>query len=156
MRLFLEDPAATEALAKRLLRYLPADTAGWTILLDGELGAGKSTFARALIRSMGHEGPVPSPTYTLVEPYRLPDRLVYHIDLYRISGDEDLRYLGWSEFDDGLRVVEWPERVPGLMQQADLKISLAYDGDGRSVTAEGISERGEKLAREWVLAGEIA
>ena len=72
MSIFLADEAATIALAERLQAVLPKSLAGLTLLLEGELGAGKSTFARGLIRSMGHAGPVPSPTYTLVEPYRLP------------------------------------------------------------------------------------
>ena len=81
MTLHLVDAEATAALAGRLNEVLPPDTAGWTVLLEGELGAGKSTFARALIKAMGHNGAVPSPTYTLVEPYQLPGRIVYHVDL---------------------------------------------------------------------------
>ena len=96
MRVHLPDAAATDALATRLHAVLPADTAGWTLLLEGELGAGKSTFARALILAMGHDGPVPSPTYTLVEPYQLSGRTIYHVDLYRIADEDELRYLGWS------------------------------------------------------------
>ena len=68
MRQDLPEPESTERFARRVSDALPADTAGWTLLLEGELGSGKSTFARALIRALGHDGPVPSPTYTLVEP----------------------------------------------------------------------------------------
>ncbi|MDH3533294.1 MAG: tRNA (adenosine(37)-N6)-threonylcarbamoyltransferase complex ATPase subunit type 1 TsaE [Gammaproteobacteria bacterium] len=125
---------------------MPADVAGWTILLAGELGAGKSTFARALIRAMGHEGPVPSPTYTLVEPYKLPGRTIYHIDLYRIASEDELRYLGWGELDDGLRLIEWPERVPSLLEQADLCLQFDYQDSGRRVEAAGVSGRGVELA----------
>ena len=96
MKVFLEDAEATAALAERLHSVLPADTAGWTLLLEGELGAGKSTFARALVLAMGHRGAVPSPTYTLIEPYELPGRMVYHVDLYRVANEEELRYLGWG------------------------------------------------------------
>ena len=106
MKFHLSDAEATATLAEQLNTVLPADTAGWVLLLDGELGAGKSTFARALIRAMGHRGAVPSPTYTLIEPYELPGRIVYHVDLYRVSDEEELRFLGWSEIDDGLRIVE--------------------------------------------------
>ena len=80
MTLELPDEAATARLATRLLDVLPHELAGWTILLSGELGAGKSTFARALIRALGHSGAVPSPTYTLVEPYDLPRVYVYHVE----------------------------------------------------------------------------
>jgi tRNA threonylcarbamoyladenosine biosynthesis protein TsaE len=150
MKLHLADAAATEALARKLLAVLPANTAGWTLLLEGELGAGKSTFARALITAMGHMGAVPSPTYTLVEPYQFADRRVYHIDLYRISSEEELRYLGWGELEDGFRLVEWPDRAPGLAAAADLSLSLSYDESGRDAEFKGLTGRGqaveEKLA----------
>ena len=145
MKQNLADEPATIALAERLAAALPADLSGWTILLEGELGAGKSTFARALIRALGHEGAVPSPTYTLVEPYQLPEKPVYHVDLYRVSSEEELRYLGWSELDDGCRLVEWPDRAPGLLDDADLRIQLAYAGAGRDVELLGLSDRGKKL-----------
>jgi tRNA threonylcarbamoyladenosine biosynthesis protein TsaE len=106
MNVFLPDERATEALATRLAAAMPPSTAGLTLLLRGDLGAGKSTFARALIRSLGHAGAVPSPTYTLVEPYDLPGGMVYHVDLYRVSSEDELRYLGWTELDEGFRIVE--------------------------------------------------
>jgi len=145
VNLFLADEAATIEFAGQFLERLPDDLAGWTVLLNGELGAGKSTFARALIKAAGHEGPVPSLTYTLVEPYNLPRGNIYHVDLYRVSGEDELRYLGWNELDDGFRLVEWPDRAPGLASQADLSLTLAYKGDGRELTLEGLSERGRAL-----------
>jgi len=145
MRLYLADEAATIDLGRRFLEKLPPDLAGWTVLLGGELGAGKSTFARALIRAAGHTGPVPSPTYTLVEPYTVSRGSIYHVDLYRISSEDELRYLGWDELDDGFRLVEWPERAPGLEAQADVALTLVYDGDGRSARLTGLSERGARL-----------
>lgn len=148
MTIFLPDEAATIEFARRLLRVLPDDLAGWTVLLQGELGAGKSTFARALIKAAGHEGPVPSPTYTLVEPYRLPRGNIYHIDLYRISDEEELRFLGWNELDDGCRLVEWPDRAPGLLAQADLALTLSFSGDGREGDLEGWSDRGTALVAD--------
>ena len=148
MKCYLDDEGATARLAADLHAVLPVDTAGWTLLLEGDLGAGKSTFARALIRSMGHEGPVPSPTYTLVEPYDLPGRTVYHVDLYRVSDEEELRYLGWTELGDGFRLVEWPDRAPGLAAGADLGLLLAYEGTGREATLEGLSARGRELVAQ--------
>ena len=138
----LPDAAATKLLAASLVAALPAKKQGWIILLQGELGAGKSTLARAMLHDMGHSGAVPSPTYTLVEPYELPGLSVYHIDLYRIAGMEELEYLGWSDLRDGLILLEWPERVPQLSGQADLLIVLEYDGDGRVATLAGLSPRG--------------
>lgn len=149
MTVFLADEAATAAFGRRLLSLLPEELAGWTVLLSGELGAGKSTFARALIKAAGHNGPVPSPTYTLVEPYQLPRGNIYHIDLYRIASEEELRYLGWSELDDGLRLVEWPDRAPGLTATADLALLFAYEGDGRRAELKGLSDRGMALIERF-------
>ncbi len=141
MTVKLADELATATLAARLLDAMPEDLAGWTVLLAGELGAGKSTFARALIRALGHTGPVPSPTYTLVEPYELPAADVYHVDLYRVSSEEELRYLGWNELDRGLRLVEWPDRAPGLSRTADILVELRYDGEGRAAEVSALSDR---------------
>ena len=141
MKRALPDEAATIAFGREVLDALPTDLAGWTLLLSGELGAGKSTFARALIRAAGHEGAVPSPTYTLVEPYKLSRGNVYHVDLYRVSDEEELRYLGWNELDDGCRIVEWPDRAPGLVDRADLSLTFEYRGEGREVRIEALSER---------------
>lgn len=145
MKRYLQDEAATIALGGEMLDLLPENLAGWTILLQGELGAGKSTFARAFIRAAGHTGAVPSPTYTLVEPYALPRGNIYHVDLYRVGDEEELRYLGWNELDDGCRIVEWPDRAPGLLEQADLSITFAYEGDGRSVDVRALSPRAAAL-----------
>ena len=147
MKLHLASEPATVDFAARVFAAMRSDLADWTVLLSGELGAGKSTFARAFIKAAGHNGAVPSPTYTLVEPYIVPGGRIYHVDLYRVSSEDELRFLGWNELDDGCRLVEWPERAPGLVDQADLALSLAYDGDGRSVTAQGLSERGSELLR---------
>ena len=141
----LPDSEATASLATALASALPADAGGWTILLQGELGAGKSTFARAMLRSLGHEGLVPSPTYTLVEPYTLPDFSVYHIDLYRVMAADELEFLGWSDLQDGLKLVEWPERAPRLLKLADIQIELRYEGEGRAADLKGLSERGRKV-----------
>lgn len=145
----LADDAATADFARRLFDKLPPDFSGWTILLRGELGAGKSTFARAVINAAGHSGPVPSPTYTLVEPYQLPRGNIYHIDLYRVSSEEELNYLGWEELDDGLRLVEWPDRAPGLLAQADLELTLTYENTGRRAEFRALSERGEALVKDF-------
>jgi tRNA threonylcarbamoyladenosine biosynthesis protein TsaE len=145
MKCALPDEAATIALGREVLAALPEDLAGWTLLLSGELGAGKSTFARALIRAAGHSGTVPSPTYTLVEPYTVPRGNIYHVDLYRVSDEQELRYLGWNELDDGCRIVEWPDRAPGLTAQADLALEFSYAGEGRAVEVTALSERAQAV-----------
>lgn len=140
----LPEPAATADLAGAIVHALPARPQGWMILLQGELGSGKTTLARAILHEFGHQGTVPSPTYTLVEPYTLPDFTVYHIDLYRIGDAEELEFLGWSDLEDGLRIVEWPERVPDLLVRGDLLIRLEYAGGGRRAELLGLSARGEE------------
>lgn len=147
----LVDAAATEKLGKDLVELLPEDSGGWMILLRGDLGAGKSTLARAMIRALGHHGNVPSPTYTLVEPYRLNSVTVYHVDLYRIAGDSELEFLGWSDIRDGLALIEWPERVNTLIDQGDLLIDLSYRGDGRNAEISGISQRGRETFKAVLL-----
>lgn len=145
MKLRLADEPATVEFAEKVYAAMQHDLADWTVLLSGELGAGKSTFARAFIKAAGHNGVVPSPTYTLIEPYIVPGGRIYHVDLYRVSSEDELHYLGWNELDDGCRLVEWPERAPGLADQADLALDLAYDGDGRILVAKGLNERGNAL-----------
>jgi tRNA threonylcarbamoyladenosine biosynthesis protein TsaE len=149
---FLADEDATGQLARQLAKALPEKPRGWVVLLQGELGSGKSTLARAMLRSMGHAGPVPSPTYTLVEPYEFPNYCVYHIDLYRIADPDELEFLGWSDLADGLRLVEWPERIPGLQAVADVLIQLGYEGSGRVAELTGLSERGARLVKAVSLA----
>ena len=150
-RLLLPELEATEELARRMSRALPADVAGWTILLQGELGSGKSTLARAMLRELGHTGAVPSPTYTLIEPYKLSNCSAYHIDLYRISDPEELDYLGWSDLEDGLRLIEWSERVPGIAAQADVLVELSYDGNGRAAELKAMSDRGADYLADLAL-----
>lgn len=144
-RIELEDEQATIRLGDALATSLPERFAGWMILLEGELGAGKSTLARAILRRLGHRGAVPSPTYTLVEPYSFPQGDIYHVDLYRIAGADELEFLGWSDLREGLMLIEWPERVPGLVAQADVRVTLGYAGAGRFAELAGLSPRGRDL-----------
>ena len=137
----LPDAAATESLGQALAAALAADSHGWLVLLRGELGAGKTTTARAMLEALGHDGVVPSPTYTLVEPYELPAGTIYHVDLYRISDESELEFLGWTDLREGLVLVEWPERAPTLTRDADLEIRLDYDADGRRATVTARSAR---------------
>jgi tRNA threonylcarbamoyladenosine biosynthesis protein TsaE len=145
MNLALPEEAATVAFAARLARALPVPLDGLTLLLEGDLGTGKSTFARALISALGHSGPVPSPTYTLVEPYEVPAGQIYHVDLYRVSDEEELRYLGWNELDSGFRLVEWPDRAPSIAAEADLRLTLEYQEPGRRARLEACSLLGQSI-----------
>ena len=141
----LADEQATDDLCIAIAAALPEDFAGWSILLQGDLGAGKSTLARAMLHALGHHGRVPSPTYTLVEPYQFSRGDVYHIDLYRIASADELEFLGWSDLSSGLKLIEWPERVPFLADEADLRVQLGYAATGRVAELAGLSERGTNL-----------
>jgi tRNA threonylcarbamoyladenosine biosynthesis protein TsaE len=114
------------------------------IFLSGPLAAGKTTFARGYLRALGHGGVVKSPTFTLVEPYRLSGREVNHVDLYRINDPEELDYLGLDEYfgDTAECLVEWPERAGGALPDPDLWVRIAVSGDSRHVTLEAMTEKG--------------
>ena len=101
------------------------------MLLRGDLGAGKTCLARGFMRAAGHRGAVPSPTYTLVEPYDIAGLRVFHIDLYRLGDAGELEYLGWRDMRPGILLIEWPERAPDVERGADLEIQLRNAGAGR-------------------------
>ena len=106
---------------------------GGVVLLHGNLGVGKTTLVRGLLRSLGFEGTVKSPTYTLVEPYHVADRDIYHFDLYRLADPEELEYLGVRDYfrDDALCLIEWPQQADGFLPKADLEVTLKHDGAAR-------------------------
>lgn len=142
----LGDESVTAALGAALARALDED--GACVYLAGEIGAGKSTLARGLLRALGHDGPVPSPTYTLIEPYDIAGRRCLHVDLYRLADPSELEYLGLrDEFDPALLLlIEWPERGAGWLPPADLVLSLADAADGgRLVRLQPFSARGRRL-----------
>jgi len=126
--LWLEDAEATAALGSRLAGALPERA---VVHLHGDLGAGKSTLARALLRALGVTGTIRSPTYTLVEQYPLASGgLALHLDLYRIGDPGELEFLG-LDGEARLWLVEWPERGRGALPPADLLIELAVEDNGR-------------------------
>ena len=147
LRVALPTPSDTDALGAALARALPAQpVVAW---LKGDLGAGKSTLARALLRELGVTGAIRSPTYTLVERYPLALGEAAHLDLYRIAGAGELDFLGLDELRDArLWLVEWPERGAGALPAADLRIRLAIEGAGRSAELQETSEKG----RSWLAA----
>jgi tRNA threonylcarbamoyladenosine biosynthesis protein TsaE len=138
----LPDPGATEALG----HALAADAqAGRVLHLRGDLGAGKTTLVRGLLRGLGHTGRVKSPTYTLVEPYELSSLHFYHFDFYRLKNKEEWEQAGFREYFDGraLCAVEWPERAHGLLAPPDLEIELRFESDRRRARVEARSAAGE-------------
>ncbi|MGV6860008.1 MAG: tRNA (adenosine(37)-N6)-threonylcarbamoyltransferase complex ATPase subunit type 1 TsaE [bacterium] len=117
------------------------------VTLSGDLGAGKTTLARALIQAMGYEGRVKSPTYTLVEPYALPQREVFHFDLYRLADPEELEYLGIDDYfsGDALCLVEWASKGKGGLPPADMDISLVPERGGRRLTITALTATGSEV-----------
>ncbi|HEX7326874.1 MAG TPA: tRNA (adenosine(37)-N6)-threonylcarbamoyltransferase complex ATPase subunit type 1 TsaE [Rhodanobacteraceae bacterium] len=145
--LALPDEAATVALARRLA---PALAQGGVVYLRGELGAGKTTFARALLRALGVGERVKSPTYTLLERYHVDGHPAFHLDLYRIAGAGELEWLGLDELEapDAIVLIEWPERGAGALPRADLEVALEHAGTGRAGYLTRLSAR----AANWLTA----
>ena len=137
------------ALGARVAAALvAADEPGALLLtLHGDLGAGKTTLAGGLLAALGHQGPVRSPTYTLVEPYRLAGRDVAHCDLYRLRDPDELEDLGLRDLmtPRALLLVEWPEKADGRLGAADLAMDLEYFGDARQVRIEAGSPSGVRV-----------
>jgi tRNA threonylcarbamoyladenosine biosynthesis protein TsaE len=152
MELKLADEGATTCAGAALTKGLP-DLSGQSLLLglSGELGSGKTTLARGLLRSLGVEGAIRSPTFTLVEPYETARGMVHHIDLYRIEpGGAGLEGIGFREVRGmpGLVLVEWPERAGAALGRADLAVRFEHLGSGRRISLAAWGESG----RAW-LAG---
>ncbi|TAG05519.1 MAG: tRNA (adenosine(37)-N6)-threonylcarbamoyltransferase complex ATPase subunit type 1 TsaE [Betaproteobacteria bacterium] len=126
---FLPDEAATLSAAADWAKRVRAPL---SVALHGDLGAGKTTFVRGVLRSLGVQGAIKSPTYALVESYDTAIGEVHHMDAYRIEGRADFESRGGLEYFDGpsVRLVEWPEKLDGIVR-FDIHIFLSYDGEGR-------------------------
>ena len=151
----LPDEAATAVLARRLAPWLKV---GDVVALHGDLGAGKTAFARALIRTLvGAEEEVPSPTFTLVQTYDSPIGSIFHFDLYRIESPDELTEIGWDEaLADGLTLVEWPGRAGSLLPAVRIDIELAFGGGpgSRIATLRFPLGKGDAAALQRALQGE--
>ena len=139
----LADEAATLALGAALAQTLEP---GLSIHLRGELGAGKTTLVRGILRALGHPGPVKSPTYTLVELYEVSRLVLHHFDFYRFHEPREWSDAGFRESFNGRNVslIEWPEKAGGLLPPADVEIVLESSGEGRNVSLRPRSVSGQK------------
>jgi tRNA threonylcarbamoyladenosine biosynthesis protein TsaE len=138
----LPDAAATARLGAALAAgVLP----GRVLHLSGELGSGKTTLVRGLLRSLGIQGAVKSPTYAWVEPYRISSLDLYHFDFYRFDKKTEWLSSGLREYfrPDAVCIVEWPERAGSLLSSPDLAIRLTYEDDARQASVEAHSAEGE-------------
>ncbi len=140
-------------MSEEFIRYLPDEQSTVTfggrlspldglIFLHGELGSGKTTLVRGFLRALGYQGVVRSPTYTLVEPYELSSRRIFHLDIYRLSDPIELDYLGIrdEQSGDSTLLVEWPDRACNALGTPSAEIFMEYDGAARKATVRGLSE----------------
>lgn len=145
----LADEQATEALGWAIAGQVRASGEGLTVFLEGNLGMGKTTLSRGLLRGLGHNGSVKSPTYTLVEPYEHLTPAAYHFDLYRLGDPEELEYMGIRDYFLGHDVclIEWAERGQGVLPEPDLIVRLEPHGRGRVAHLNGGSPRGRGVVQ---------
>jgi tRNA threonylcarbamoyl adenosine modification protein YjeE len=140
----LADLAATDALGARIAASLRI---GEAVALEGDLGAGKTTLARAILRALGVTETVPSPTFTLVQSYDTPRLAVRHFDLYRVANEAEIDELGLEEaLDEGAALIEWPERAGSRLPHNALHVALTLDKDGRRAFLSGAGRWSDAFA----------
>ena len=143
--LFLADESQQIALAKIVAQHLKSS---FVMLLKGDLGVGKTTFARGFVQASGFDGVVKSPTYTIVEPYPIDaNRMCYHFDLYRLADPEELEFTGARDYfnDNDVCLVEWPENAEGFLPPADWICEFSHYNEGRNLVISAMTEKGESL-----------
>lgn len=140
----LPDATETEQIARQFAAVvLPPLVLGFS----GEIGAGKTTFIRAMLRALGVTGAIKSPTYALVETYSVNNGFIHHFDLYRIHEEAELDYIGFRDYFTHTTVccIEWPERLQTSLDYMDIQLSLTMKGMGRALNMQAISSRGEQV-----------
>lgn len=153
LRFELTDEQATLDLGTKISRVLPAWPARFLITLNGDLGAGKTTLVRGVLRGLGFEGRVKSPTYPLLETYKIVDRVINHFDLYRLESPEALVEAGFEEnlSGPGVSFVEWPDRAGTYLPETDWRVVITDSkSGGRSLAIEAYFEQGEACLNRLV------
>jgi len=151
--LFLPDEAATLALGAALApALLSGQASGMVIFLEGDLGAGKTTLVRGLLRALGYADKVKSPTYTMIELYAISRLNLYHFDFYRFDLAEEFLDAGFDEYfaGEGICLVEWPEKAGAYLPPADLRLRLSVLADGRRAELRYGSEKGRQCLTNWI------
>ena len=144
---YIDNETDMVALGEQWGHALAAEPGAATVFLVGDLGAGKTTLSRGILRAFGHTGAVKSPTYTLVEAYEFPARAVYHFDLYRLGDPEELEYMGIRDYFDerSICLIEWPARGAGVLPAPDWQIEVKVEGLGRRIGIRALTPLGEAL-----------
>lgn len=147
----LNNDKASEEFAKQLAGCL---TAPLLFTFSGEIGSGKTTIIRAMLKKLGIESAIKSPTFSLVESYVCNHIPIHHFDLYRIAHEEELEYLGFRDYfsDNSICIVEWPEHAKRALPTIDIQCNLSMKGAGRAVQLKALTETGKKILS--CLAGE--
>jgi tRNA threonylcarbamoyladenosine biosynthesis protein TsaE len=144
---YLPEEPNTLAFGAELARHLQP---GMVVYLSGELGAGKTTLARGILRGLGYAGRVKSPSYALVEPYKLSRLYLYHFDFYRFASPQELGEAGFKEHfnPDSVCLVEWPENAAGLLPAADIRSTMKVAGSGRQLEIDADTETGRRCVEQ--------
>jgi tRNA threonylcarbamoyladenosine biosynthesis protein TsaE len=121
------------------------------LFLEGPLGAGKTTLVRGFLHGLGYTAKVKSPTYTIVEPYEIAGKTIFHFDLYRLQSPKELEHIGIQEYftPTSICLIEWPEKGIPLLPEADLACYIAFTETGREVRLQGLSSRGQAIVRQF-------
>ena len=135
LQLILKDEQQMQLLGEKIAQAIDQINTPLLVVLNGDLGAGKTTLSRGILNGLGHKGSVKSPTYTLVEPYDLEIGKVFHFDLYRLVDPEELYEIGFNDYlsEAQLSMVEWPDKGGNLVPKADISLQINSNGTGREV-----------------------